>query len=128
MARRSWRRGGCELSVGFGVMFVAVLLPGGDFPDQFRLVGDAAIQTPGREDGEFGFGYVEPASAPGRVAPFEPLDEPAGFRGGEGFIERGGGVSAAIVLDPRVFFAALGKWTSDNSSSICAKSATPTLS
>jgi hypothetical protein len=51
------------------------------------LVGDAAVQALGHENAEFGFGHVEPATVLGRVMPFEALDEPAGFRSGEGFVE-----------------------------------------
>jgi len=43
----------------------------------------------GGEDGEFGFGEVEPASVLGRVTPFEPLNEAAGFGGWKGLVERG---------------------------------------
>ncbi len=84
-------------------MFVAVLLPGGDFCDEFRLVGDAAIEALGREDGEFGFGHVEPASVLGRVMPFEPFDETTRFSGGEGLVERRGRVRVEIVLDQNDF-------------------------
>ena len=68
------------MPVGVGVTGIAAQFPGGGFVDQSLLVGDAAIETLGREDGEFGFGHVEPASVLGRVAPFEPSDEAARFR------------------------------------------------
>jgi hypothetical protein len=90
------------LPIGLCVMFVAAF-PGGDFRGQVWLVGDAAVEALGREDGEFGFGHVEPASVLGRVAPFEPFDEAAGFGGGEGFVERRRCVGAEIVLNQNDF-------------------------
>ena len=80
-------------------MFVAMLFPGSDFRGQVRLVGDAAIEALGREDGEFGLGHVEPASVLGRVMPFEPFDEATCFGGGESFVERRRRVRAEIVLN-----------------------------
>src|SRR5271165_1067013 len=51
-----------ELPVGLCMMLVAVVLPGGDFFFEGRLVWNAAAQTLARQDAEFGFGHVEPAS------------------------------------------------------------------
>jgi hypothetical protein len=42
------RVGGCEVPIGFGVVCISVVLPGGDFPDEDLLVGDAAVKTLGR--------------------------------------------------------------------------------
>jgi hypothetical protein len=36
---------GCELPVGFGVVAIAIVLPGGDFLDACLLVGDAAVEA-----------------------------------------------------------------------------------
>ena len=47
------------------------------------LAGDAAAQALPDQNGEFGFGPVEPASVLGRVMPFEPFDEAAGFGAGK---------------------------------------------
>ena len=91
------------MPVGLGVKGVAALFPGGDFVDQGLLVGDAAIKALRREDGEFGFGHVEPTSVLGRVMPFEPFNEAARFCGGEGFVERCGRVRAEIVLNENDF-------------------------
>ena len=35
--------GGCEAPIGFGVVRIAVVLPGGDFVDESLFVRDAAI-------------------------------------------------------------------------------------
>ena len=89
------------MPVGLGVVLVAVVLPCVDFVGEDFLVGDAAIQTLGREHTEFGFGHVEPTAVLGRVVPFETLDEPARLGGGKGFVERGGLVGVEIVLHQR---------------------------
>ena len=39
---------GGELPVGFGVVGIAVVLPGGDFVDECLFVGNAAIEALGR--------------------------------------------------------------------------------
>jgi hypothetical protein len=36
---------GCELPIGFGVMAIALVLPGGNFLDECLLVRDAAIKA-----------------------------------------------------------------------------------
>ena len=72
------------MPVGFGVVLVAVVLPCGDFVGEDLLVGDAAVQTLGRENAELGFGHIEPAAVLGRVVPFEALDEPARLGRGKG--------------------------------------------
>ena len=38
---------GGELPIGFGVVGIAVVLPGGDFVDECLFVGDAAIEALG---------------------------------------------------------------------------------
>src|SRR5208283_5349065 len=83
-----------ELPIRFGVMFVAMVLPSGDLSFKGLLVGDAAAQTLGCQNGEFGFGHVEPASMFGRVMPFEPHSEAARFGGGESGVERGCGMGS----------------------------------
>src|SRR5271166_2224782 len=94
-----------ELPVGLCVMLVAMVLPGGDFFFEGRLVGNAAAQTLARQDAEFGFGHVEPASVFRGVVPFEPFGEAARFWGGKGRVERGGRVRAQIVLDEPDLFS-----------------------
>src|SRR5271156_3372881 len=73
---------GRELPIGFGVMLVSMGLPSGDLSFEGWLVGNAAIQALAGQDGEFGFGHVEPASVFGRVMPLETLGEAASFLGG----------------------------------------------
>src|ERR1039458_5233971 len=94
----------CELPVCLGVMLVAIVLPSGDFSGESLFVWNAAIQTLGRENAEFGLRHVEPAAVLRRVMPFEAFDEAARLVGRKGFIERGGLVGAEIILtqhDPR---------------------------
>ena len=74
-------------------------LPSGDFFFQSWFVGNASAQAWARQNGEFGFGHVEPTSMFGHVMPFEPIGEAARFGRGEGRVERGGRVGAEIVLD-----------------------------
>jgi hypothetical protein len=69
------------------VVLVAAVLPGGDFLDQGRLVGDPPIEALARQDAEFGFSHVQPTAVPGGVVPFEPLDQTASLGGGEGLVE-----------------------------------------
>src|SRR5208337_620857 len=93
----------CELPIGFGVVLVSVVLPGGYFFVEGLLVGDAAAQALPGQNGELGFGHVEPASMFWRVMPFEPFDEAARFGGGEGGIERGRRMGAQVVLNQHDF-------------------------
>src|SRR5271166_214323 len=86
-------------------MLVAMVLPGGDFFFEGRLVGNAAAQTLARQDAEFGFGHVEPASVFRGVVPFEPFGQAARFWRGKGRVERGGRVRAQIVLDQPDLFS-----------------------
>ena len=87
---------GCELPIGLGVVLVSMALPSGDFFFQSWLVGNASAQALSRQNGEFGFGHVEPTSMFGRVMPFKPVGEAARFGGGEGRVERGGRVGAEL--------------------------------
>ncbi len=70
------RASACEQSVRFGMVLVAVVLPGGNFLDHGLPVGDTPIETLARQDAEFGLCHFQPAVMLGRVAPLEPLDEP----------------------------------------------------
>src|SRR5260370_30736281 len=79
-------------------MLVAMVLPGGDFFFEGRLVWNAAAQTLARQDAEFGFGHVEPASVFRGVVPFEPFGEAARFSRGKSRVERGGCVPARLFL------------------------------
>jgi hypothetical protein len=76
------------LLIGFGVVFVAIFFPGRDFLDEGFLVRNAAIKALVREDGEFGFGHIQPATVLGGVMPLEAFDEALGLGGREGFVER----------------------------------------
>jgi hypothetical protein len=64
-------------------MDVTVALPGGDFVDDGLLVGNAAVETFGGEDTEFGFREVEQTAVFGRVVPFEALDQPSRLGAGK---------------------------------------------
>src|ERR1700675_727040 len=79
--------GGGELPVGLGVVGIAVVLPSGDFLDEGLSVWNAAVEALGRKDAEFGFCQIEPTAVLWSVVPFEALDQPPGFGGGEGFIK-----------------------------------------
>ena len=57
------------MPVGLGVVLVSLVLPCVDFTGEDFLVGDAAVQTLGRENAELGFGHVEPATVLGRIMP-----------------------------------------------------------
>ena len=85
------------------MVLVSMALPSGDFFFQSRFVGNASAQAWARQNGEFGFGHVEPTSMFGRVMPFEPIGEAARYGRGEGRVERGGRVGAEIVLDQNDF-------------------------
>src|SRR5271170_1229133 len=76
-----------ELPVGLCVMFVTMVLPSGDLSLEGVLVRNAAAETLARQNAEFGFGHVEPASMFGGVVPFEPLYEATRFSGGKGGVE-----------------------------------------
>lgn len=49
---------GRELPIGFGVVFVAICLPGSDFVCKFLSMSDASVETLLREDAEFRFGHI----------------------------------------------------------------------
>src|SRR5580693_2060006 len=53
---------GCELPIGLGVMLVAMILPSINLSLEGLLVGNTAAQALCRQNGEFGFGHVEPTS------------------------------------------------------------------
>ena len=92
-----------ELPIGFGVVLVSVALPGVHFLLEGLLVGDTAAQALPGQNGELGFGHVEPASVLGREMPFEPFDEAARFGGGEGGIERGRAIGVEVCPEPARF-------------------------
>ncbi len=75
------------------------MLPGGDLVSEDLLIGDAAVEALGRQDAEFQLRQIEPAAVLWRVMPFEPLDQPPGFGGREGLVERSFAVGAEVVLD-----------------------------
>ena len=86
------------MPIRLGVVFVAVVLPGGDFLDQSVFVGDTSIEALARENAEFRLCHIQPTAVPGRVVPLEPLDEAACFGGGEGLVQRSRLVGAEVVL------------------------------
>ena len=51
---------GRELPVSFGMLGIAVSLPCGELVQEDLLVGDAAVETLRRENGEFGIRHIEP--------------------------------------------------------------------
>ena len=65
-------------------MLVAIVLPSGDFSGESLFVWNAAIQTLGRENAEFGLRHVEPTTVLRRVMPFEAFDEAARLVGRKG--------------------------------------------
>ena len=67
------------MPICFGVVSIAVVLPGGDFLDEGLLVGNPAVEALGRQDAEFGLRQIEPAAVLGRVVLFKALDQPPGF-------------------------------------------------
>ena len=79
----------CELPVSDGVIFVARFDPRGDLAHQVGFIGDTPIQALRRENGEFGFRHVEPASMLWRVVPFEAFDEATRLGRRERCVERG---------------------------------------
>ena len=93
--------GGCKVPVGLGMLGVAVAFPGGDFVNQRRLVGNAAVEALRGQDAEFGFGEFEPTAVLWSVVPFEALRQAAGFGGRKRFVKRSRAVDIEIVLDDR---------------------------
>ena len=94
---------GFELPVGFGVVFVPLVFPCFDFVDKDVYGGDAAAEALGSQDAELRLGHVKPGSVPVHagirgVMPFEAPDQPSGFGGGHGHIERSFAVCVEIVL------------------------------
>ena len=90
---------GCKVPVGPGMLGVAVRFPGGDFVNQRRFVGNAAVEALRAQNAEFGFGEVEPTAVLGSVVPFEALRQAAGFGGRKGLVKRSRAVDIEIVLD-----------------------------
>ena len=78
--------GGCELPIGFGVMFISPFLPCGGFFGEGFAVRDPAVETLADENSDLGLGHVEPAAVLGRIVPNEALDEPPRLLGREGFV------------------------------------------
>jgi len=89
----------CEVAVCLGVAAVAMTAPCGNLFGRGLLVGDASIEALRGQDGQLGFGEIEPGAMLGRVVPFEPLDQAAGFGGGEGLVGRCLHMGVEIVLD-----------------------------
>ena len=69
---------GGEVPVGFGVMGISVVLPGGDFIDEGLFVGNPAVETLGGQNAEFGFGEIEPAAVDGRDGELEAAARSSG--------------------------------------------------
>ena len=55
------------------------------------------------ENTEFRFRHVQPTSVFWSVMPLEPFDEPAGFGGRKGFVQRCRLVCVQVVLDEHDF-------------------------
>ena len=71
------------------------------------LVRDSAIEALGCEDGQFGFGHIEPRAVLGRMLPFEAFGDAPRLGGFEGVIERSLVVGIEIVLDEDNFVGAV---------------------
>jgi hypothetical protein len=69
--------------IGFGMVRIAIVLPGGDFIGEGLFVRDAAVEALGRQDAEFGLRQIEPTAVLWCVVPLEPFDQPACFGGGK---------------------------------------------
>ncbi len=94
---------GCEVPVCLGVAAVAVTRPGSDLFGEGLLIGDASIQALRSQDGQLGFGEIEPRAVRGRVMPLEPLDQSAGFLWRKCFVKRRRLVCVEIVLNQHDF-------------------------
>ena len=103
-----------ELPIGLGMVGISIILPSCDFVDEGLFVRDAAIETLGRKDAEFGLRHIEPTAVLRRVVPFDPFGQPPCFGGGKSFIERSLGVGIEIVLHQNDFLA-FKKWISAKS-------------
>jgi hypothetical protein len=79
--------GSCEVPIGFGMVRIAIVLPGGDFIGDGLFVGNAAVEALGRQDAEFGLRQIEPTAVLWCVVPLEALDQPPGFSGRKSFIK-----------------------------------------
>ncbi len=80
-------------------MFVAIILPGGDLAFECLFVWNAPAQALSAQNGEFGFGQIEPASMFGCIMPFEPQGEAARLGGWESGVKRGRRMRVEIVLE-----------------------------
>src|SRR5262249_13323775 len=78
-----------EVPVGLGIVGIATCLPGIDFTREHLGIRDAPVEALAGEDGQLGFGEVQPATVLGRVMPFEPLDQAARLGRLENLVERG---------------------------------------
>ena len=76
-----------------------MFLPGIDFTREHSGIRNAPVEALTGEDGQLGFGEVQPAAVLGRVMPLEPLDQAARLGRLESLLERGGDVRVQIVLD-----------------------------
>src|ERR1700722_2632038 len=74
---------GREVPIGFDVIAIAVVLPGGDFLDEGCLSGDGAGEELRGKHTKLGLSQIEPAAVFGGVVPLETLDKPLRLGGRE---------------------------------------------
>src|SRR5215813_5472356 len=86
-----------EVPVGLCIAGIATCLPGVDLTGEHLGIRDAPVEALAGEDGQLGFGEVQPAAVLGRVMPLEPLDQAARLGRLENLVERGGGMRGQIV-------------------------------
>jgi hypothetical protein len=77
----------CKAPVSLVVMVVAAVLPDVDLTLEGGPIWNTPIEALAGQNGELGLGHIEPATVLGRVVPFEPLDETAGFLGWECLVD-----------------------------------------
>ena len=72
-----------------------MVLPGGDFCDEFVALLDAAVETLATEYTDLD--HIEPARVLWGVMELEALKDAMRLRGGEGLVERAGGMGREVV-------------------------------
>lgn len=92
---------GGELPVDVGLLPIACVLPGFGFLRQCLFVGNSTSQALSRQDIQFDFGHVEPATMFQRVDDLDPIDDSASFLRREGFVQRAKAVRVEVIHHER---------------------------